>query len=277
MPLAPEAKIPLILVHGNGVDHRILKPLEPVLEEAGIFDLHFIDLPGFGTCPPLDGTGGLPELATWLEERIKRIAGTGKFALLGNSLGGLLCQEMADRFPNQVQGLFLLAPAVFPDNARRTLPEAQVLVEDPQLIAQLEPKQAQLFQEVAVIQSPQTWKRFVSWVLPGLECANLRAMAKLSRRYVLDTLPVNRESQLNIPVSILCGKQDHVTGYQDPERLAHRYPAMRMVVLDPAGHNLHLEQPEQVAFELQDWSCRIGNIRGLFPEREVRKAPEKFE
>lgn len=52
---------------------------------------------------------------------------------------------------------------------------------------------------------------------------------------------------------------------------------MRMVVLDPAGHNLHLEQPEQVAFELQDWSCRIGNIRGLFPEREVRKEPEKFE
>ncbi|WP_190263788.1 alpha/beta fold hydrolase [Glutamicibacter nicotianae] len=88
------SRIPLFMVHGNGVDHRILKPLEATLEKMRIFDLHYIDLPGFGTCPPLENSGGLPELASWLEALIRQTAGEGRFALLGNSLGALLCQEM---------------------------------------------------------------------------------------------------------------------------------------------------------------------------------------
>ncbi len=250
----------MFMVHGNGVDHRILKPLEAELENAQIFDLHYIDLPGFGTCPPLGNRGGLPELATWLEELIRQTAGERRFALLGNSLGALLCQEMADRFPGQTQGLFLLAPVVFPDAAQRTVPQPQVAVENPGLLAQLDPRQAQQFSDIAVVQSPQSWQSFAQWVLPGLECANLRSMAKLSKRYFLDPLPVERESQLDIPVTILCGKQDHITGYLDPERLAHRYPSLRICVLDSAGHNVHLEQPEQVAVELRGWAQRTGRM-----------------
>lgn len=254
-------RIPLFMVHGNGVDHRILKPLGAALEATQIFDMHYIDLPGFGTCPPLANAGGLPELANWLEQLIRKTAGAGRFALLGNSLGALLCQEMADRFPGQAQGLFLLAPVVFPDAARRTVPQPQVAVEDPGLLARLEPRQAQLFSDVAVVQSAEAWQRFEQWVLPGLECSNLRAMAKLSKRYFLDPLPVERERQLDIPVTIVCGKQDHVTGYLDPERLAHRYPLMKVRVLDQAGHNVHLDQPEQVMAEVRDWAQRTGVLQ----------------
>lgn len=255
------SRIPLFMVHGNGVDHRILKPLEATLEKMRIFDLHYIDLPGFGTCPPLENSGGLPELASWLEALIRQTAGEGRFALLGNSLGALLCQEMADRFPGQAQGLFLLAPVVFPDAARRTVPEQQVSVADPLLLAELDPHHAQLFSDVAVVQSPEAWRKFAQWVLPGLDCANLRAMAKLSRRYFLDPPPVERGNHLDIPVTIVCGKQDHVTGYLDPERLVHRYPLMKLCVLEPAGHNVHLEQPEQVLAELRDWAQRTGGLQ----------------
>ncbi|MFD1375661.1 alpha/beta fold hydrolase [Micrococcus antarcticus] len=260
MRVAPKSRIPLFMVHGNGVDHRILKPLEAELANAQIFDLHYVDLPGFGTCPPLGNPGGLPELANWLEELIRQTAGEGPFALLGNSLGALLCQEMADRFPGQTQGLFLLAPVVFPDASRRTVPEAQVVVEDPGLLARIDPRQAQQFSDIAVVQSQQAWHSFAQWVLPGLDCANLRSMAKLSKRYFLDPLPVERKRQLDIPVTILCGKQDHITGYRDPEQLSRRYPSMRIRVLDSAGHNVHLEQPEQAAAELRDWAHRTGRM-----------------
>lgn len=37
---------PLILVHGMGVDHRLLLPLDAALEAAGGWERIYVDLPG---------------------------------------------------------------------------------------------------------------------------------------------------------------------------------------------------------------------------------------
>jgi len=249
--------LPLFMIHGNGVDHRILLPLDEVLGEAEIFERHYLDLPGFGQCEPLSNDGGLPELADWLESKIRATVGEGPFALLGNSMGGLLCQEMADRFSDSVRGMFLLAPAVFADNEQRTLSEPTVAVQDQNLLDSLSERDAELFTDVAVIQTPSAWERFSTWVLPGLLSANLRAMAKLSKRYFLQPLPLYREGQLSIPVSIVCGRLDHVTGFEDPYRLAARYANLHINTIEEAGHNLHLEQPEIVEHELRTWAEKV--------------------
>ena len=245
--------MPLFMIHGNGVDHRILKPFEQTLLSGEIFELHNIDLPGFGECPPLDGVAGLPELADWLESTIESVTAGAPFALLGNSMGGLLCQEMADRFADNVQGIFLLATAVFPQAESRTLPEQAVVVHNPALLDSLPETEAQLFSDIAVVQTEQSWHDFSQWVLPGLKAANLRAMAKLSRRYFLDPLPLDRDFQLTVPVRIVCARQDHVTGYEDQSLLLNRYPDARVSIIDAAGHNVHIDQPEAVQSALRSW------------------------
>jgi len=244
----------VFMVHGNGVDHRILKPLGLELERTGWFKTQYVDLPGFGTCDAMAGEAGLPELADWLEQHIRSVAAGEPFALVGNSLGGLLCQEMADRFAGDVQGIFLLATAVFPQTEARTLPLHEVHVEDPKLLDSLPTDDARMYSQFAVIQSEATWREYSRWVLPGLKAANLRAMAKLAKRYYLDPLPADRQTQLRVPVAIVCGRQDNVTGYHDQRVLLNRYPEAQLSVVESAGHNLHIDQPEAVRGKLLDWA-----------------------
>ncbi|MGQ3384226.1 alpha/beta fold hydrolase [Glutamicibacter sp. TV12E] len=252
--------LPLFMIHGNGVDHRILLPLDGALAENGTFERHYIDLPGFGERDPLSNAGGLPELADWLESEIHSIIGDGLFAVLGNSMGGLLCQEIADRFGDAVQGIFLIAPAVYPDSEQRTLPERAVAIHDQELFLSLSKRDAELFADVAVIQTRDAWQEFSKWVLPGILSANLRAMAKLAKRYFLEPLPLHRENQLSIPVSIVCGRDDHVTGFEDPQRLTMRYPDLHLKVIESAGHNVHIEQPALVAHEIRAWAERVQRL-----------------
>ncbi|MBD4448472.1 alpha/beta fold hydrolase, partial [Xanthomonas citri pv. citri] len=75
---------------------------------------------GFGRTSALQDDGGLPELAAWLVDWIRAEVGERPFAVLGNSLGGLLARHVAAEFGAQVLGLGLLAPVVDPDEDRRT-------------------------------------------------------------------------------------------------------------------------------------------------------------
>ncbi|SCL13576.1 hypothetical protein [Micromonospora inyonensis] len=54
--------LPLVAIHGNGVDHPLLLALDDCPAEPGCGERIYLDLPGFGGTPPLDGTGGLPAL-----------------------------------------------------------------------------------------------------------------------------------------------------------------------------------------------------------------------
>ena len=248
------AGLPVYLVHGFGVDHHIMLALDPVLEAAGSLQRNYLDLPGFGGTAPLPGAG-LPQLADWLEAQIRQDAGGRQFALVGNSLGGLLAQEMAERFTTQVAGLALLAPVIFPEASQRTLPPRRVVHGDKQLLASLDPHDAADYAEMAVVQTKGNWQQFRRWVLPGLRSANLRAMARIRQRYYLEQLPVQRsQPAAGIPVLALCGRQDHVAGWADARLLAERYPQLVHEVLDPAGHNVHLDQPEAAARALEAWA-----------------------
>ena len=43
----------VVAIHGNGVDHRILKAFDDVLEQADGLERIYLDLPGFGQTPAL--------------------------------------------------------------------------------------------------------------------------------------------------------------------------------------------------------------------------------
>lgn len=58
------------------------------------------------------------------------------------------------------------------------------------------------------------------------------------------------------PSLILCGRQDAVTAYEDQYDLLPHYPSATYAVLDVAGHNLQLEQPELLRAFVKDWLRR---------------------
>lgn len=245
--------LPVVLVHGNGVDHRILLALDEQLARPGNLQRIYVDLPGFGGTPALAGKAGLPEIAHWLQNLLESLLGAQPFALIGNSLGGLLAQEMADRFDNQILGMVLLAPVIRPAAEERNLPARSIIHEDEVLLEELGTVNAGHYAQMSVLQTRANWEQFEKHVLPGVLSADLRAMAHLSKRYYLETLPVDRDQVWKMPVLIACGMQDHIVGFKDAKALLKRYPNASFLELERAGHNVHIDQPEILAQALERW------------------------
>lgn len=106
------AGAPLVLVHGfasTSVDWTDL-----MAELSDEYALHAVDLPGYGFSPPApDGDYSLDAHAAAVTGLVAAVcAGSGPVVLAGNSLGGLLAIRIAERRPDLVAGLFLLAPAL---------------------------------------------------------------------------------------------------------------------------------------------------------------------
>ncbi|BCL13883.1 alpha/beta fold hydrolase [Micromonospora sagamiensis] len=257
--------LPLVAIHGNGVDHRLLLALDDCLAEPGCWERIYLDLPGFGGTLPLDGTGGLPEIAEWLVDAVTDLVGERDFALLANSLGGLLARHVRARFPGRVLGVALIAPVVDADPARRTRPALAVVERDDDLLASLSVDDRDEFASIAARQVPASWVAFRDFALPGIRAADPGAMERLSRRYFLPEVPEETSPGYDGPTLIVTGRQDHVVGYQDQMRLLAHYPRATFVALDGAGHNVHLEQPDIVHALLREWSGRVRSTIGGDP------------
>lgn len=244
------------MVHGSGVDHRLLLPLDPVFEHASTWERIYVDLPGFGSTRPLPPPGGLVQLAQWLNAAVDTLIGDRRFAIVANSLGGLLARELAARRPAQVAALALLAPVVRPEAGLRRLPPREVVEIDQGLIDSLDADSAAAFCDMAVVQTGDGWQRFRTSALPGIRAADQRAAARLEKRYTLPGAPPeDRFGAFAGPALVITGRQDHVVGYADQLSLMDSYPNGTFVVLNRAGHNVHLEQPRSVRALLAAWQA----------------------
>lgn len=247
---------PLIMVHGMGVDHRLLLPLDAALEAAGGWERIYLDLPGFGQTPALPAPGGLPELADWLDDVVGELVGQDRFALLGNSLGGLLVREVLARRGDQVAGLALIAPVVDPDPEQRDVPERTVLEKDEALLAELDEDDAEPFLEMAVIQTRPVWENFREHVLPGVRAVDTDAVERLEHRYVLEgPLPEERFGEVDRPTLMVTGRQDDKVGWKDQLALAEHFPRLTLAMLDRTGHNVHLDQEAAVSAMVRNWAA----------------------
>lgn len=259
------AGIPLLAVHGNGVDHRLLLPLDEALADSGAWERIYLDLPGFGGTPALAGRGGLPELADWLVATARDLVDERPFAVIANSLGGLLARQLQARLPDEVLGLALIAPVVQPDPARRHRPQPSVTERDEDLLASLPPADRDDFTAIATRQDQASWERFRTHALPGIRAADRDAMERLAARYHLESEHASQSLPCEAPTLIVTGRQDHIVGWADQVVLLDHFPRATYVVVDGAGHNVHLEQPALVEAALRDWAQRVAQAANVGP------------
>ncbi|MEV5752276.1 alpha/beta hydrolase [Actinoallomurus sp. NPDC052308] len=101
---------PLLLMHGIGHRWQAWEPVIDLLAKER--DVIAVDLPGFGSSPPLPaGTSyGLDTVVDLLREFIDRL-GVDRPHVAGNSLGGLFALEAADR--GLARSVTALSPAGF--------------------------------------------------------------------------------------------------------------------------------------------------------------------
>ncbi|GIM92243.1 alpha/beta fold hydrolase [Paractinoplanes toevensis] len=255
---------PVLAVHGWTADHRLmLGCLEPVFADRPGYRRLYPDLPGMGASRADESIASsddvLSAVSAFVDERI----GDSPFLLVGESYGGYLSRALARDRPGQVLGLALICPiGTRVHRSERTLPEPSVLRPDPAVVAGLDARTAAEFADVAVVQTPETARRFRDEIMTGLDVADHAVLDRVEQRWALSRSPEAGEP-FTRPTLILTGRQDQVVGYADQFALLPHYPRATFAILDVAGHNLQIEQPALFTALMGEWLDRSRSMRDV--------------
>lgn len=248
--------LPLIMVHGFGVDHRSLLPLEDALSERK-WKRIYLDLPwaegatDTGVETPCDVADGV------LAEVLEIIGDHGTFAILGNSFGAMIARHVAHLLPDRCLGVATIAGVFCMESSRRTLPPHTVLHHDESVLERAGGGRG-AFEDLAVIQSEAVLTAFQTYIQPGALGAKSSVLARIGSRQAESYDPeAEAATPFPAPAVHVFGRQDSVVGYADGLARIEHYPRGTYAVLDGAGHLLQLEQPVRVGALLGDWLDRV--------------------
>ena len=249
---------PILMLHGAPLDHgALLGCMEPIFANRDGWLRIYPDLPGMGRTKGVDWITTEDQMLEVALEFMDRVVPEQSFTLVGHSYGGYLARGIIYHRRRAVNGLLLLVPWITYDPKQRSVPEKETLIEDPALLAQLDPDEAQGFAFAAVVQNQRNWDRYRSEFLPGILAHDSLFFARFSENSAF-SFDVDAPSEPFVkPTLFLVGRQDHVSGYREQWDVLESYPRATFVVLDRAGHRLQIEQPELFNALVDDWLDRV--------------------
>jgi pimeloyl-ACP methyl ester carboxylesterase len=247
---------PIVLLHGFPVDHHSLLSLDPVIERSGGWRRLYPDLPGMGRTP-IGKVASADDVVQAVENEIDARLGNSRFALLGNSFGGLLARAIAHRRRDRILGLATIAGVFIADRERRHLPGRVVLREDPEAVAAAAAEGAvEDYVEIAVVQSVDNARGFLDGIWPGLRVADYEGITGIAEHYELGHRP-EESDPFTEPTLFITGRQDDAVGYRDAWAVLEHYPRATFAVLDAAGHNTQVDQPDVTSVLVAEWLARV--------------------
>jgi pimeloyl-ACP methyl ester carboxylesterase len=245
----------LLVIHGGpDWDHSYLR--EPLDQLAGTHRVIWPDLRGCGR-----STTGLPDHEYNPDAAVRDLTALldaldlAHVDVLGFSTGGLFAQRLALTAPHRIRRLIIASSSIppVPDDAYDHWPEVAALKAAGNAVwAGNPPPTPELTRADAVAGIEAN-----AWLPEAREDYRRRLdtvqfTAEWTRPWVAGTLPpirpedsLARLAALAIPVLLLHGRQDTTFPARLAERTADQIPAARAVVLDPAGHMAHIDQPAE--------------------------------
>ena len=249
--------IPILMLHGNPVDHRWLAGnMEPVFHNRPGWRRIYPDFPGHGKTPGAEWITTQDHILEVMVDFIQTVAPNQRFVVAGLSYGGYIARGMIYQLGSMIDGVALWIPQVETDKTKLQTPAHQVLVEDAQFLAALTAQES-FVPDMAVVQSLET----VEWVRthgqPAFALADWAFLDKLgdlsSFSFSVDQLPVPFPG----PALIVTGRQDSVVGYKSAWQIMDNYPRGTFAVLDRAGHFLDIEQTSLLQALTGEWLNRV--------------------
>ena len=259
----PSDGAPILLVHGLGDEADSWRYLLPQL--AATHRVLAPDLPGFGRSSRPRRSLSPPFLVSVLLELLDKLSAPPAL-LVGSSLGGLLCQQIALARPVRVSGLVLLDGTLVATSQALNLHLLLFMIpgigellytrlrRDPQaaydtlrpyyadLAGLLEADREFLFQRVNErVWSDRQRRAYFS---------TLRQLALWSPRQQ-KTLP-ERLGRCQAPTLAIWGEKDEIISVAAAQTLIQYQPSARLVTLPKAGHLPHQEQPQAVLDTLHE-------------------------
>ncbi len=255
--------VPVVALHGWGVDHRLMTGiLEPLFAERPEYRRVYPDLPGIGRTPAPETVNSSDDILDVVLGLIDAV-GEESFLLVGLSHGGYLARAITNRRPERVAGLALICPLgaeVMGPERTVPRPEHVVLHRSGELGGVLDPALEAEYPGYLVVQTPDTLRRFGEREGPGIALADGPALERIYERFALREHP-EQGPPFAKPTLIVTGRQDSFVGYAAAWGWLDHYPRATYAVLDRAGHGLPHEQPDLLAALLSDWLDRVAEQR----------------
>jgi pimeloyl-ACP methyl ester carboxylesterase len=241
-----------ILLHGFGASlfswHAVMEPF------SRMGTVIAYDRPAFGlTQRPMSWTGLNPydtEAQVELLLGLMNHFSIQKAVLVGNSAGGTIAMLAALKYPERIQALILVDPAVYSAGDSNSW---MSLVKNTPQMAHLGPLLMRLIKNWGPKMITQAWhdpSKITPETLEGyqkpLNAENWdKALWEMTRASSQSGLS-GRLSELTLPVLVITGDDDRIVPTAQSIRLANELPDASLVVIANAGHVPHEEDP--VAF-----------------------------
>lgn len=234
--------LPLVMVHGWGMNLRTFDPLRAALGDVPTLA---VDLPGHGRSPWQDGAGSFQALCAAVLDALPP-----RCHLLGWSLGGKVALALAARHPERIERLVLLAAtpkfAHSPDWPQGMAAPAMAVFRE--ILEQDWRETLQDFIELQVRGTRQAGEvaRTLSQAL--LEHGEPRRDAVMAGMRLLEDVDLRAlVPHVRQPVLVVTGRNDRVTPPGAAQWLADTLPAAEAHILPRAGHAPHLSHAGEVA------------------------------
>lgn len=251
---------PVLFLHGFPEDHRsIVGSLESLFKNQQGFKRIYPDLPGMGKSPVNPKIRNADDMLATLSAFIDLIIGDKPFLLVGQSYGGYLSLGLMYQRSESIAGVFLICPCIIGDRRKRNLPvQAKKVQPSIEFSADIDKEEFADFLSMTELINETTWRRYREEILPGLQSADKTFIESYQGEgYSFSFESEFGEMTFDAPVFILASKQDYCVGFEDAYKIGKKLPNASYFVVNRAGHNLLIEQPEVLETSLLSW---LGNF-----------------
>jgi len=254
---------PLVLMHGGpSLDHTTLLPLQPLADQ---FTLIFYDHRCNGQSVGADVSSMTWENLTADADALRQSLGFGQWAVLGHSFGGQVALEYALRYPQSLSHLILMNTGG--DNWWAQENSAEILRKRGYSAAAVQAVRRFFNGQVTAHEYMSTWLKFAGAYFYHLDLLGMAREMVVGPRLTLRPeatifgysqvtngwTVMDRLSEIKVPTLVMAGRYDFLFPPEHQAILADRLPKAKLVLVERAGHNPHMEQTDVVMRAVRDF------------------------
>jgi len=223
---------PIVLLHGLGLNHSIWQNIAGLYKEQAQFILP--DLRGHGGSELGAADGTIEQYADDIVELIDKL-GLEKVVLGGHSMGGYVALALAEKYPERLAGLVMIATNAGEDSPARKAQRVQE-VENIRAVGT-----AEFAETLSLRLSDRSFVQAVSREIiaktnpEGLINAIIAISRRPDRLHVLAGFPG--------PLLIAAGAEDLIVPQAAARMMAHSNPRAKFVIIPEVGHMPMLAAP----------------------------------
>ena len=222
--------LPIVFVHGSLGNHISWEFQKQLSEE---YRLVLLDLPGHGESDPLDEEISVKLYADYVAEFVRGL-GIEKMVVVGHSLGGAICIQLALDYPELLRAVVLVGSGAKLGVLPTILEALRTNFEESIELA----IGGMAFAEKA---NPELIEMAKS------ECLKCKQEVGYSDFAACNIFDVReRISEISVPTLIIVGSEDKLTPVKWSQYLNDKISNSSLKVIENAGHMVMIEQPEEL-------------------------------